>query len=81
MTVKESPKETKLQNKRKNVHTTFVHLRGEWSQIFCRKENTLMQGMNGLEKKICLYKLVAKTSEPEIEQKYLWNTICPQLRM
>ena len=50
---------------------TFVHLRGEWSQIFCRKENTLMQGMNGLEKKIGWYKLVAKTSEPETEQQYL----------
>ena len=30
-----------------------------------------MQGLNGLEKKIGCYKLVAKTSGPEIEQKYL----------
>ena len=30
-----------------------------------------MQGINGLEKKIGWYKLVAETSGPEIEQKYL----------
>ena len=33
--------------------------------------DTIMQGINGIEKKIGGYKLVAKTSEPEIEQKYL----------
>ena len=36
-----------------------------------KKIDTLIQRINGLEKKIGWFKLVAKTSEPEIEQKYL----------
>ena len=41
------------------------------ANLLQKRKDTLMQGMNGLEKKIGWYKLVAKTSEPEIKQKYL----------
>ena len=53
---------------------TFEHLRGVGDCKFSAEKNRhnvkWMQGIIRLEKKIGWYKLVAKTSEPKIEQKY-----------